>query len=99
VIAMKIPARGRIFREGGITTMRQAMSYTLSQPVSTVIVGCDTVAQLEENVAIASAFQPLSSAEAARLESLTGDYAQEAAFFKRDGAGFGTPGRDDQDTD
>lgn len=99
VIGMKIPARGRIFREGGITKMREALTYVLSQPVSTVIVGCDTVAQLEENVAIASAFRQLSPAEMARIESLTATYAADAAFFKREGAGFGAPGRDDQDTD
>ncbi|MBI4503537.1 MAG: aldo/keto reductase [Gemmatimonadetes bacterium] len=83
VIAMKIPARGRMFRPGGITMMRDAMRYTLSLPVSTVIVGCDTVAQLEENVGIAAAFEPLSQAEMARLESLTESYAADAQFFKR----------------
>ena len=34
----------------GTLTMREAMYYTLSRPVSTVIIGCDTIAQLEENV-------------------------------------------------
>lgn len=98
VIAMKIPARGRIFREGGITSMKQALSYVLSLPVSTVIVGCDNVQQLEENVAIATSFQPLKPAEMARIETLTASYAADAAFFKRGGAGFGAPPRvgDDQ---
>lgn len=96
VIGMKIPARGRVFREGGITSMRQSMSYVLTLPVSTVIVGCDTVAQLEENVAIAADFRPLRAAEMAELERLTADYASEAAFFKRGAAGFGRPGMDDQ---
>jgi aryl-alcohol dehydrogenase-like predicted oxidoreductase len=99
VIAMKIPARGRIFREGGITSMKDAMEYVLTLPVSTLIVGCDTVAQLEENVAIAANFQPLSRAEMARIETLTAGYATEAAFFKQGGAGFGRPGTDDQQTD
>jgi aryl-alcohol dehydrogenase-like predicted oxidoreductase len=97
VIGMKIPARSRLFKEGGITSMRDAMRYTLSLPVSTVIVGCDTVQQLEENVSIAAGFQPLSAAEKGRLEALTAGYAGEAAFFKRDNAGFGTGGRDDQE--
>ena len=47
VIAMKIPGRGRIFRAGGITSMSEAMGYVLSLPVSTVIIGCDTIAQLD----------------------------------------------------
>lgn len=99
VIGMKIPARGRIFREGGITQIREPLTYVLSQPVSTVIIGCDTVAQLEENVAIATSFRQLSPAEIARIESLTASYAADAAFFKREGAGFGVPGSDDQNTD
>jgi len=99
VIGMKIPARSRLFREGGITSMRDAMRYTLSLPVSTVIVGCDNVQQLEENVAIARDFQPLSAADKGKLEALTAGYAGEAAFFKRDAAGFGAPGRDDQETE
>lgn len=96
IIAMKIPARGRIFRDGGITSMSQAMSYVLSLPVSSSIVGCDDVGQLEENVAIAANFEPLSRPELAKLEALTAGYATEAGFFKRDAAGFGRPGMDDQ---
>jgi len=62
VIGMKIPARGRIFREGGITTIKDSLTYVLTQPVSTVIIGCDNVKQLEENIAIAAAFTPLTRA-------------------------------------
>jgi len=100
VIGMKIPARGRIFREGGITTIKDSLTYVLTQPVSTVIIGCDNVKQLEENIAIAAAFTPLTRAEQARIEGLTASYASEAAFFKTGGAGFGAPrGRDDQNMD
>lgn len=96
VIAMKLPARGRIFREGGITSMKQTMTWVLSQPVSTCIVGCDNVEQLEENVAIAAGFQPLNSAEMRRIEALTESYYADAAFFKRGAAGFGRGMVDDQ---
>src|SRR5208283_565760 len=44
----------------GTLTMREAMSFTLTLPVSTVIVGCDSMAQLEENVQLAREFTPLS---------------------------------------
>ena len=98
VIGMKIPARGRMFKEGGITSMKDAMHYVLSQPVSTVIIGCDTVEQLEENVRLAVTFKPMTSAEMARLESLTASYEPEAAWFKSGGQGFTRPGDDDQDT-
>ena len=42
----------------GALNMREAMRYTLSHPVSTVIIGCDSIAQLEENVQIAREFTP-----------------------------------------
>jgi aryl-alcohol dehydrogenase-like predicted oxidoreductase len=82
VIGMKIPARGRLLREGGVATMTDAMRYVLTLPVSTVIVGVDTVAELEENVAIARGFEPLPPAGMQRLEELARPYAEEAMFFK-----------------
>jgi uncharacterized protein len=91
VVAMKLACRGRIFRPGGLTSMRDSMHYTLSHPISTVIIGVDDVAQLEENVAIAADFQPMAPARMREVEALTASYAAEAAFFKRDGAGWGPP--------
>jgi aryl-alcohol dehydrogenase-like predicted oxidoreductase len=100
VVAMKVPARGRVFREGGLTSMKEAMTWTLSQPVSTLIVGCDDVKQLEENVAIAAAFRPLNSAQMAAIEAKLADYPMEASFFKEGAAGFGREdGQDDQQMD
>ncbi|MBE7159415.1 MAG: aldo/keto reductase, partial [Rhodospirillales bacterium] len=37
----------------GVMTMKHAVHYALTHPVSTIIVGCDNVGQLEENVSIA----------------------------------------------
>lgn len=82
IIGMKVPARGKIFREGGITSMKDAMSYVLTLPVSTIIVGISTLPELEENVRIAKEFAPLSGQEMARLEELTKPYSADAAFFK-----------------
>jgi aryl-alcohol dehydrogenase-like predicted oxidoreductase len=83
IIGMKVPAIGHIFRPDGVTTMRQAMSYTLSLPVSTVIIGIKTIPELEENIRIAQTFKPLTTAEMAELEGLTKPYYTEATFFKR----------------
>jgi aryl-alcohol dehydrogenase-like predicted oxidoreductase len=96
VIGMKIPARGRLFRADGVNSMKDAMSYVLTLPVSTVIVGCDTVKQLEENISIAANFSPLPRTEMARLEGLTAGYVSDASWFKRDAAGWTRPGDDDQ---
>jgi aryl-alcohol dehydrogenase-like predicted oxidoreductase len=83
IIGMKVTGLGRVFRPGGVTTMRQAMSYVLTLPITTVIVGCSTVAEVEENVAIARAFVPLTPAEMAKIGRLTASYAPEASWFKR----------------
>jgi len=86
VIGMKIPARGQMFRADGLTSMKDAMHYVLSKSVSTVIVGCDTVQQLEENVRIASEFEPMSAADMARVEAMCKSYWAEASFYKKGGA-------------
>src|SRR5579862_3995192 len=44
----------------GTLDMRQAMYYSLSLPVSTVIIGCDSVGQLEQNVQLARDFTPFN---------------------------------------
>jgi aryl-alcohol dehydrogenase-like predicted oxidoreductase len=66
----------------GTITMRDALYYTLSHPVSTVIIGCDSVAQLEENVALARAYTPLSNSQMAALEAKTEPVASQALFFR-----------------
>jgi len=44
---------GWCWRHAGHAHHARAMYYTLSRPVSTVIIGCDSIAQLEENVQLA----------------------------------------------
>jgi aryl-alcohol dehydrogenase-like predicted oxidoreductase len=83
----------------GTITMKESLHYTCTQPVSTCIVGCDTIAQLEENVSIATNFEPMDEAKMAKISGMTASYAAEGSFFKKDGAGFGRGGGDDQDTD
>jgi aryl-alcohol dehydrogenase-like predicted oxidoreductase len=81
LIGMKIPARGRLV--GPALEMSEAMRYVLTLPVSTVIVGCDDIAQLEENVAIARAFNPLSPTQMTQLEGKAQPVHREALFFRR----------------
>lgn len=58
------------------------MYYTLSLPVSTIIIGCDSVPQLEENVQLAREFTPFSETQMAALEQKTVPIAQQALFFR-----------------
>lgn len=66
----------------GTITMREAMYYVLSHPVSTVIIGCDTVAQVEDNVRLAGEFAQMSEADLAVVAERTAAVARQALFFR-----------------
>ncbi len=71
-----------IAKRTGVMTMRDAMHYTLSHPVSTVIIGCDNLGQLEENVRIARDFTPLSNTQMASLDAAAEPVAEQSLFFR-----------------
>jgi hypothetical protein len=62
--------------------MREAMRYVLSLPVSTVIVGCDTAAQVEEDVQLARSFTPMNEMQMAELSARTEPVKRQALFFR-----------------
>ena len=66
----------------GVMTMKDAMHFALTHPVSTVIVGCDNLAQLEENVQIARDFTPLSQSQMATLNAAAAPVAEQSLFFR-----------------
>jgi aryl-alcohol dehydrogenase-like predicted oxidoreductase len=57
-IAMKVLGLGSLTHE-----VERSLRYAFSLPVSTVIVGMETMAQLEQNLAIAEAFTPMTDEE------------------------------------
>ena len=71
-----------IATQPGVMKMRDAMFFTLSHPVSTVIIGCDNAAQLEENVKIAREFTPLSQPQMASLNEMAEPVAMQSLFFR-----------------
>lgn len=83
VIAMKVPAYGRLFQPGGLTGMQQALGYSLSQPgVHCCVIAAENVQQLEDNVKVAQAFQPLNKKELAVIEQRTASIWQDSTFFR-----------------
>jgi len=66
----------------GTLKMREALYYTLSKPVSTVIIGCDTIAQLEENVQYAREFTPLNEKQQQELVARAEPCAKPSLFFR-----------------
>jgi len=97
IIGMKIPARGLILESWktpddpdsrfgktvpGTLNMTEAMRYVLSLPVSTVIIGCDDIPQLEENVEIARSFNPMNDEQLAELETRAEPVHKQSLFFR-----------------
>ncbi|MEO0373778.1 MAG: aldo/keto reductase [Cyanobacteria bacterium P01_A01_bin.17] len=82
VIAMKVPAYGKLLKPGALN-MRQAMGYTLSlDGVHSCIIAAETSEQLAGNVAVAQQYQTLAKAERANIERLTANIWEENTFFR-----------------
>jgi hypothetical protein len=66
----------------GTLEMREAMYYSLSLPVSTVIIGCDSIRQLEHNVQLAREFTPLSEPQMQAISAKAEPVSKQALFFR-----------------
>jgi uncharacterized protein len=58
IVGMKLLALGKL-----APWYEKALQYTLSLPISTAIVGMESMEQLEQNLAVARSFQPMSDIE------------------------------------
>ncbi len=67
----------------GALTIKEALEYNMSLPVSTTIIGVDNVEQIEENVQIASEFSPLSEDEMAAIEYKCLPIVRQGLYFRR----------------
>lgn len=83
VTAMKVPAYGRLLKPGVLDGMHQALGYTLSQSgVHCAVIAAETIAQLEENVKIATEFQMLDDSDLANIEQKTVAVWQNNTFYR-----------------
>jgi hypothetical protein len=74
--------RGAIATTPGTLTKRETFFYDLTLPVSTAIIGCDSVEQVEECAKLARTFTPLNRAQMAELEAKVEPVAKQALFFR-----------------
>jgi len=81
VVAMKVYFRGAAAQiaPGNLDLFYR---YALSQQVSTAVIGCDTIEQLEENVRFASAFSPLTKDEQEMLSEQLTPIARKLMYYK-----------------
>jgi len=69
VLAMKVMGQGMLVGNGlGRATAAELLQFNLSQPVASVIIGCEKMAPLEENIQAALNFAPISSGAKERLQ-------------------------------
>jgi hypothetical protein len=70
--------RGAIAMTPGTLTKQETFFHNLSLPISTAIIGCDSVEQVEECAELARSFTPLSLAQMATLEARVEPIAKPA---------------------
>lgn len=82
IIGMKVYFRGLAAKIPGSKDMAPYFRFALSQPITTVVIGCDDVQQLEENVNMARSFRSMSEKEIKELVDLISPYARELTYYK-----------------
>lgn len=83
ITAMKVPAYGRLLKPGVLDSMEQAFGYALSQAgVHCAVIAAETIEQLEENVRVATAFQPMQASALAEVEQRTASVWEDNNFFR-----------------
>lgn len=83
VVAMKVPAYGRLFKSGALDNIQQAIGYTLSQPgVTACVIAAEDPQMLEQNIKAARAFKQLDETELAGLEKRTAAKWEDNSFYR-----------------
>ena len=82
IVGMKVYLRGLAGRIPGRDGMEPFLRFALSQPVSNVVIGCDDLKQVEQNVGFARSFVPMTRAEQAELIARVAPYARQLMYYK-----------------
>jgi predicted aldo/keto reductase-like oxidoreductase len=82
IIGMKLYFRGLAARIPGVTTLEPFYRFALSHPLSTAVIGCDNVEQLEKNFSYATSFNPMSEEEMRKIVNEVGPYAKRLLYYK-----------------
>ncbi|MDD3580349.1 MAG: aldo/keto reductase [Desulfobacca sp.] len=81
VVGMKVLCRG-LLPQLQVAEVRHLVAYALSQPVSLVVIGADSIPQVLELAAAARTFQPLPPATQRHLEAAVAPYARGLMYYK-----------------
>jgi aryl-alcohol dehydrogenase-like predicted oxidoreductase len=81
VIGMKVLARGLVTQINA-ASVKEFVHYALSQPVSLVVIGCDTPEHVRELTAAACDFQPMPEQAQRDLEEFVTPFARGLMYYK-----------------
>jgi predicted aldo/keto reductase-like oxidoreductase len=82
ILGMKTLSRGVCIKIFGVESIETFLRFALTQPISTVVIGCESVEQLEMNIRIAKSFQPMPIKEQGILLNKVKSYARELMYYK-----------------
>jgi aryl-alcohol dehydrogenase-like predicted oxidoreductase len=82
ILGMKVYLRGFADKLPWFKTMEPFLRFALSQPITTAVIGCDSVEQLEENVKFAQSFSPMTEKEIQELIANVSPGARELMYYK-----------------
>ncbi len=82
ILGMKTLSRGVCIKIFGAESAENFLRFAMTQPISTAVVGCETIEQLEMNVRIAQSFQPMPKKDQDILLSRVKSYARELMYYK-----------------
>ena len=85
VVGMKVYFRGFADKLPWFETMEPFFRFALSQPITTAVIGCDDLEQIEENVKLAGSFSPMTEKETQELIRNVSSYARELMYYKPGG--------------
>jgi aryl-alcohol dehydrogenase-like predicted oxidoreductase len=82
IIGMKVYFRGFAAKLPFYDTMEPFLRFALSQPITTAVIGCDSIAQLEENVNFVANFKQMLDSEIQEIKETVAPYARSLMFYK-----------------
>ena len=82
IIGMKVYLRGYASGLPWYTSMAPFLRFALSQPVTSVVIGCDDIAQLEQNVEFAGSFEPMTHVAQQNLIRDVSPFARQLMYYK-----------------
>ncbi|HXX54212.1 MAG TPA: aldo/keto reductase [Thermodesulfovibrionales bacterium] len=82
IVGMKTYCRGLAQKIPGHETMEPFFRFALSHPISTAVIGCDSLKQLEENVGFAREFEAMNNTEMQEIVDAVSPYARQLMYYK-----------------